>query len=57
MENSEFVTDDEITEYLNQELAELHGRLTSNEQQPHFRSQNNISVVSGTALYALPADF
>lgn len=57
MESSEFVTDAEITEYFNQELAELHGRLTACEGQPHFRTQNTISVTSGTALYALPADF
>lgn len=57
MENSEFVTDPEITEYLNQELAELHARLTANEGQPHFRTSTTISVTSGTALYALPADF
>lgn len=57
MENSEFVTDDEIAEYLNQELAELHGRMTMGEGQPHFRSQTTIDVTAGTTLYALPADF
>src|SRR5262245_19695595 len=57
LEDSEFVSDDEITEYLNQELAELHGRLVQCEGQPHFRKQTTVSVVSGTALYALPADF
>jgi hypothetical protein len=57
MENSEFVSDAEITEYLNQELAELHGRLTAAESQPHFRTFTDFSVVIGTNLYALPADF
>ncbi len=57
MENSTFVTDAELTEYLNQELAELHGRLTANEGQPHFRSQTTITVTAGTSLYGLPADF
>lgn len=57
MENSTFVTDEEITEYLNQELAELHGRIKLAEGQPHFRSSRNISVTNGTALYALPVDF
>jgi hypothetical protein len=57
MEESEFVTDDEITEYLNQELAELHGRLTMGEGHPHFLSTTTISVTVGTTLYALPADF
>lgn len=57
MENSEFVTDDEITEYLNQELAELHAKLTASEGQPHFISTTTVSVTVGTTLYALPADF
>lgn len=57
MENSTFVTDAEITEYLNQELAELWGRLALNEGQPHIRSTTTISVVSNTALYNLPSDF
>jgi hypothetical protein len=57
MENSEFVTDSEITEYLNQELAELHARLVANEGQPHFRSSTPIAVTAGTTLYPLPADF
>lgn len=57
MENSTFVTDAEITEILNQELAELWERLVGNAGQPFYRSQTSISVVSGTALYSLPADF
>lgn len=57
MENSELVSDDELTEILNQELAELHAHLVMNEGQPHFRTQYNISVVAGTSLYALPAAF
>lgn len=56
-ENSTFVTDAEITEYLNQELAELWARLVQGEGAPHFRSSSTISVTSGTALYSLPADF
>lgn len=56
-ENSTFVTDAEITEYLNVELAELWGRLVLNQGQPHFRSQTAIHVVANVALYALPADF
>lgn len=56
-ENSTFVTDAELTEYLNQELAELWSRLVQHEGQPHFRSSQAISVTSGTATYALAADF
>jgi hypothetical protein len=57
MENSEFVTDDEITEFLNQELAELWSHLTQNAGQPFYRSYYDIAVVAGTSLYGLPADF
>ncbi len=57
MENSTFVTDVEITEILNQELALLHGRMTMAEGQPHFRSSTSISVTVGTSTYSLPADF
>lgn len=56
-ENSTFVTDSEITEYINQELAELWTRLVMAQGQPHYRSSTTISVVTPTAIYALPADF
>ncbi len=56
-ENSTFVTDQEITEYLNQSIAELEVRLVLNQGQPHFRSFTTIDVEAYTALYALPADF
>ena len=56
-ENSTFVTDAELTEYLNQELAELWTRLVLSQGQPHYRTTTTVSVVSGTALYALPSDF
>src|SRR5690349_4605248 len=56
-ENSTFVTDAELTEYLNQELAELWGRLVYNQGQPHLRSSTTVDVTAGTALYPLPADF
>lgn len=58
METEEdYVTDPEIQEYLNQELAELYGRIVASEGHPHFRSSTNISVVSGTLIYPLPSDF
>ncbi|AKU97003.1 hypothetical protein AKJ09_03667 [Labilithrix luteola] len=57
MENSMLVTDDELTEYLNQEIAELWGQLTRNQGQPFLRSQTSIDVVPNVALYSLPADF
>jgi hypothetical protein len=57
LENSTFVSDTEITEYLNEEYAELVGRLTLNEGQPHYVSTETISISDADSLYALPADF
>lgn len=54
-ENSTFVTDAELTEFLNQEIAELEVRLVLAQGQPHFRSSTDVAVTSPTALYALPA--
>jgi len=56
-EASTFVTDAELTEYLNQEIAELYGRIVQAQGPVHYRSSSSVSVVSGTALYNLPSDF
>lgn len=56
-ENSTFVTDAEITEYLNQEIADLYTRIVQAQGPEHYRASSSLSVVSGTALYPLPADF
>ena len=56
-EASTFVTDAELIEYLNQEIAELYGRIVQAQGPVHYRSSSSVSVVSGTALYNLPADF
>lgn len=53
-----FVTDSEILEWINQELAELRGHLRMNEGQPHvLLTAPPIAVISGVTLYSLPADF
>ena len=52
-ENSTFVTDAELTEYLNQELAELWTRLVLSQGQPHYRSTATIPVTAGTATYTI----
>ncbi len=57
MENSEFVMDDEVLEYFNQEIAELRGELRLAEGQTHIRREQAYSYSSSTSLYALPADF
>lgn len=56
-ENSTFVTDSELTEWINQEIAELEVKLALAQGQPHFRSSIDYSVASPTSLYALPAGF
>lgn len=61
MENSTFVTDAEITEYLNQELAELWSRLSQGAGQPYYRSSTTYNVAPptgvGSTTYGLPSDF
>lgn len=58
MENSTFVTDAEITEYLNQEIAELWARLTQGAGQPYYRGSTTYSVSNaGSGVYNLPSDF
>lgn len=56
-DSSGFVTDAELTDIINEQLAELHARLTMAEHSPHFRSSQTINTTAGTALYALSADF
>jgi hypothetical protein len=53
MENSTFCTDADITEMLNQELAELQSRLGQVQGQPLYRSSATIPVTSGTSSYSL----
>lgn len=57
MENSTFVTDAEITEYLNQAIAELYSRIAFSQGQPHYRSSTVYTVTSATPIQALPSDF
>lgn len=56
-ENSTFVTDAELTEYLNTEIARLWTRLVQGSGHPHFRSSTTYTVTSTTTAQALPADF
>lgn len=57
MENSTFVTDAEIAEYLNQALAELWARICQGQGQPFYRSTTTLAVTAGQQYYPLPADF
>lgn len=54
MEDSEFVTDDEILEYLNQEGAELRARIRRAEGHPHKRESFTLAVTAGQSLYPIP---
>lgn len=56
-ENDPFVTDSELTEYLNQSLAELWTRIIQCQGQPLYRASQTYTVTSTTSLQALPADF
>lgn len=56
-ENSTFVTDAELMEYLNQEIARLWTRLVQGQGHPHFRSSTSYTVTPSTTVQALPSDF
>jgi hypothetical protein len=58
MVGSSFVSDSEITEWLNQEIAELHTRIDQVSGARFFLSSTTINVLGNdTKEYALPADF
>ena len=54
-ENSEFVTDEEITDYLNRGLCELWDILVTTHE--NYGLQTYSFTIPGTAPYALPDDF
>lgn len=56
-ENSSFVTDTELTGYLNQEITRLWRKLISGSGHPHFRTQSAFTVTTATSLQSLPSDF
>ena len=58
MENSTFVSDSELTSYINSSLAELYDLLVAAYGDEYFLANPYpISVVTGTADYTLPTDF
>lgn len=56
MEGSTFVSDAEITRYLNQSATELYDLLVE-KAQDFYVTSGTVSVVAGTSSYALPAAF
>ena len=56
MENTQFVTDDQINLWLNAAYRELYNMLI-NSYELYNIATDDITTVSGTKDYALPADF
>jgi hypothetical protein len=57
MENTLFVTDAEVTEYINYGLQRVYGKLVKARVGNFFRSKQTITTVNNTSAYALAADF
>lgn len=56
MVNSQFVSDAELTSYINASYTELYDLLIAQYEDYHATS-SNISIVAGTNTYSLPSDF
>lgn len=56
-ENSSFVTDDEIRDYINYSLGELYDLLIVAYDSESFLDGYSFNTVSGTSDYQLPTDF
>ena len=57
-ENSQFVTDEELRQYINRGYAELYDLLVTNAtSEDYFLKSSTVTLVSGTQTYDLPADF
>lgn len=55
-QSSEFVGDNELTDYVNDSIAALYDLLIKHDQL-RYRSTDTIVVVSGTQSYSLAADY
>ena len=55
-ENSTFVTDDELIEFIDLSYKELYNKLIE-ANSTYFLTSTQISVVGGQDIYALPTDF
>ena len=56
-ENSQFVTDTELTRYLNNSWGELYNLIIENFNDDYFTTSSTFSLTSGTDTYDLPSDF
>lgn len=56
-ENSNHVTDEELTSYVNMAIAELHDLLIGAYSSDYFIDTEIFSTVANETTYALPSDF
>jgi hypothetical protein len=56
MENSTFISDDELTSYINSSIKGLYDKLL-NAGEFYYFSSSDIPVVANTSSYTLPSDF
>ena len=56
-ENSQFVTDTELTRYLNNSWGELYNLICENFNEDYFTTGYTFTLTSGTDTYDLPSDF
>lgn len=52
-----FITDAELTRYINQSAKELYDLLIQNQGQEYYLSRSTTNFVNGTDTYSLPATF
>ena len=57
MENTAFVTDAEVNEYINYGLEQLYDKLIAARGQNYYRSFQTIVTTANVSAYALAADF
>lgn len=57
LENSTFVTDAELNEYINQSIAELYDLLVQAQGHDYYLTSYTFNTADGTTDYTLPADF
>jgi len=57
MENSNFVSDAELTTYINDSIAELHDLMIQAYDADYFTQDYEFSTTSNVDTYSLPTDF
>ena len=57
MEDSDFVEDEELNQYISDSYAELYDLLVSKFEDYYVADPLEFSISSGSSTYALPADF